>query len=287
MTSVQTKADLQRDGVGVSGSLLPVFFNREREARRLEEAILKRESLVICGPAGIGKTALVSKVIRGLPGELRTRCLYLKGLKDLQDMLRQLIRGLYEVKDPNLRQQLYIEGVSVSTFEAWVKALSTSRLRGTLYRTVERGDYRIFLDHVPSLTRAVAKVIKELFWMRKTPVYLLVRDAMESRISEFSRSFYWGDREQLSLQPLPAEAATKLLESCIGQFGLSQFDLVDFREEIIELSKQVPGAIVQMCALAADPRYRYGSRIKTKSVYIDYLMSGQNLTLSDTKRSSA
>jgi hypothetical protein len=77
------------------------------------------------------------------------------------------------------------------------------------------------------------------------------------------------------------------LESCIGQFGLSQFDLVDFREEIIELSKQVPGAIVQMCALAADPRYRYGSRIKTKSVYIDYLMSGQNLTLSDTKRSSA
>jgi hypothetical protein len=77
------------------------------------------------------------------------------------------------------------------------------------------------------------------------------------------------------------------LESCIGQFGLCQFDVVDFREETLDLSKQVPGAIVKMCALAADPRYRYGSRIKTKSLYIDYLMGGQNLTLSDTKRSGA
>jgi GTPase SAR1 family protein len=270
-----------------TGNPLPFFVDRESEALRLEEAILKRQSLVICGPAGIGKTALVSEVIRHLPAEFGARCLYLKGMKDLQDMLRQLIRGLYEVKDPNLRQQLHIEGVSVLTFEAWVKALSTSRLRGTLYRTVERGDYRVFLDHVPPLTHAVAKVIKELFWMRNTPAYLLMRDGVEHRIDQFSHFFYWGDRERLALEPLPADAAADLLERCIERFGLAQFDLVDFREEILDLSKRVPGAIVKMCALAADPRYRYGSRIKTKSLYIDYLMGGQNLTLSDTKPSGA
>jgi hypothetical protein len=42
------------------------------------------------------------------------------------------------------------------------------------------------------------------------------------------------------------------------------------------LSKRVPGAIVKMCALAADPQYQKGLRIKTKSVYIEYLMSGQH-----------
>ena len=287
MSTVPTKDDPQKDGVGVFGRSLPVFVDRGSEAHRLKEAILKRESLVICGTAGIGKTALVLKTISGLPGEHARRCLYLAGFRDLQDLLRTLIRSLYELKDPNLRQQLHAEGVMVLTFETWLKALSSSRMRGTLYRTVERGDYRIFLDHVPPLTRAVAKVIKELFWMRNTPVYLLVRDAMESRIDEFGRFFYWGDRERLSLQPLPAESAAELLEKCIGQFGLSQFDLVDFREEILGLSKQVPGAIIKMCALATDPRYQFGSRIKMKSVYIDYLMGGQNLTLSDTKRSGA
>jgi len=283
------KNDQERRSVAFYEHGLPAFFDRESEARRLRGAILKRESLVICGPAGIGKSALLLKVIRGLAGELAESCLHLAGFKDLQDLLRQLIRALYELDDPYLRQQLHTEGVTVLTFETWLKALSSSRLRGTLYRTVERGDYRIFLDHIPPLTRAVAKVIKELFWMRNTPVYLLMRDGAEHRIDQFSHFFYWGDRERLSLQPLPAEAAAELLESCIGQFGLSQFDLVGFREEILGLSKQVPGAIVQMCALAADPRYRYGSRIKTKSVYIDYLMSGQKqrVPLPDPKRSGS
>jgi hypothetical protein len=206
-------------------------------------------------------------------------------MKDFQDLLRQLVRGLYDLNDPNLRHQLHAEGISVLTFEAWLKTLSSSRLKGTLYRTVERGDYRVFLDHLPPLTQAVAKVIKELFWMRSTPVYIVLSDTVEYRIEQFSHFFYWGDRERLALQPLPAGAALELLESCIERFGLAQFDLSDFREEVLELSKQIPGAIVKMCMLAVDPRYQYESRIKIKSVYIDYLMSGHNLSLPGTKLS--
>jgi hypothetical protein len=224
----------------------------------------------------IGKTALVLNVISSLSRELLPRCLYLGGAKDLQDLLRQLIRTLYELQDPSLRRQLHAEGVSAVTFDTWLKTLSSSRFRGTLYRTVERADYRIFVDHPPQLTHAVAKVIKELFWMRDTPVFLLLRGDTQQVMAQCSHFFYWGAREQLVLGPLPAPAARELLESCIERFGLSHLDLVDFREEILELSKQTPGAIVKMCALAADPRYQYGPRIKTKSVYIDYLMSGHD-----------
>ena len=282
-----SKGDQRNQPLGPLANGQSVFVDRESEEHRLREALLKRESLVIFGPAGIGKTALVSNVIHRLPADLGARCLYLGGMKNLQDLLRQLIRRLYKVKDANLRQQLHSEGVSVLNFDAWLKGLSSSRMRGALYRTVERGDYRVFLDHVPPLTHAVAKVTKELFWMRNTPVYLLVRDRVEYRIDQFSRFFYWGDRERLVLPPLPPEAAIKLLESCIERFGLSQLNLADFREEVLELSKQVPGAIVKMCALAAKPRYRYGLRIKTKTVYVDYLMSGHNLTLPHTKRTGA
>ena len=42
---------------------------------------------------------------------------------------------------------------------------------------------------------------------------------------------------------------------------------------------------MKMCMLAADPRYRFESRIKIKSVYIDYLMSGHNLSFPSTKLS--
>ena len=267
----------QIQSVAVNAQGQPVFVGRESEALRLDEAIRKRESLVICGAAGIGKTALVSNVIHRLPSDLAARCLCFPGMKDLPDLLRQLVRGLYDRKDRHLRHQLHAEGISVLTFEAWLKEQSSSHLKGTLYRTVEQGDYRIFLDHLPPLTHGVAKVIKELFWMRNTPVYLLIRDEVEQHLYPFYSFFYWGARERLSLQPLPAQAAAELLESCIERRGLLRLDLTDFREEALALSKRIPGAIVKMCALAADPQYQYGLRVKMKSVYIDYLMSGHDV----------
>jgi AAA ATPase domain len=255
----------------------PIFVDREGECRRLREAVLKGGSLSIVGPAGIGKSALVARVIPDLPAEVASRCLYLAGAKDLQDLLRQLIRALNEAGDPHLRRLLRAEGVSALAFGGWLKSLSSSRLRGTLYRSIEQGNYRVFLDHLPRLTPAVARVIKELFWMRRTPVYLLPRAGDHPALTQFAHFFYWGDRDRLLLGPLPLPAAQELLESCIEGFGLARLDLTDFRGEILELSKQIPGAMVKMCALAADPRYQYGSRVKTKSVYIDYLMTGHAL----------
>lgn len=268
-----TKDNHAVQNAGALPSGPPLFLDRESEAHRLNEALRARKSLAICGPAGVGKTAFVMQVLQRLPADLEGCCLYLRSMKDLQDVLRQLIRGLYDRKDPHLRRQLRAEGISRATFEGWLKRLSTSQMKGTLYRTVEQGDYRIFLDHLPPLAYAVAKVIKELHWMRNTPVYLLVRDEVQQHLGEFYSFFYWGKGERLTLPPLPARAAAQLLESCIEWFGLSALDLSDFREEALELSKRIPGAIIKMCALAANRRYQYGSCIKVRSVYIDYLMN--------------
>jgi hypothetical protein len=261
-------------------STLP-FLDRERESRRIEEALLKKKNLLISGPAGIGKTALLQHVIGRVPAALANKCLYLETFKDLRDLLRKLIRAVYQARSPQLRRELHSLGVSRANLDAWLKSLSTSRLKGTLYRAAEGGDYRVVLDHVPPLTHANAKVVKELFWMRETPVYLLMRDDSEDRIAQLTRFFYWGEEERLTLGPLPPQSARRLMENCIRTFGLAGFDLEQLREEVLAFSKCVPGAIVKMCALAADPRYQYGERIKTKLVHIDYLMSRRHLKPSE------
>lgn len=263
-----------------------VFLDRERESRRIEEALRKKESLIICGAAGIGKTALVQNVMRGLgPGRVN-QILYLGAFKDLRDLLRGLLKVIYQANNPGLRKELHSHGVSGMHLDAWLKSLSTSRLKGTLYRAVETSDYRVVLDHVPPLTRPIAKVIKQLFWMCNTPVYLLVRDDVEYEIVRLIHFFYWGDHQRLSLGPLPSHFARELLENCIDALDMTSFELEDFREELLELSKCIPGAIVKMCALAADPRYQYGSRIKTKLVHIDYLMSRQEFKSSKDNKES-
>ena len=249
-----------------------LFVGREKERDRLREAILSGHSLMICGPTGAGKTALVMKAISELSPAHQNSCLYMGAVKDLQEMLRGLIRTLYEADDIRLRRELYAAGTSKTAFDGWLRNLPANRLRGTLYRAVDGAGYHVFLDHVGHLTTAMARVIKELFWMRQTPVYPVFSKEPEPRI--ISRVFYWGEREELQVGPLPLSAARQLLEYCIQRFGLVRLDLEGFRDEVLELSHLLPGAIVGMCELASKPQYQCESRIKIKLIHIDYLMRG-------------
>jgi AAA ATPase domain len=254
-----------------AGLRLPAtFVDRQAEVRRLRDAILKRQSLMVVGPRGVGKTALSLKVLAGLPASLAARCLYVPAAKDLRDLAAQIIRQLYATKSIALRRELHASGVSGARFEAWLRKRSSSQLRSALYRAVEGSDYRIFLDHLPPLTLGVAKILKELSWMRNTPVYLL-SEASEQALSGLMRFFYWSERELLRLGPLPRAAAEELLDGCLQEPALSALDLTGFREELLALSGNLPGATVNMCALAADPRYHFRNRIKTRTVYLDYL----------------
>lgn len=259
-----------------------IFIDREADTRRLRNAIGNRESLLICGPAGVGKTAFVFKVFSDLAKEKSGCCFYVSGMKGLQDFLRKLIRRLHESGDPVLCRQLREEGFAPAAFKAWINSRRTSRLKGTLYRAVEKRNYWVFLDHFPPLTYAVAKVVKELVRMRNTPVYLLARGFTERDVGHVT-DLYWSERQRLVLGPVPEASAQELLEDCIQRFSLSNLDLEDFSEEILRLSGHVPGAIVRMCALAADPRYQYQSRVKTRLVHIDYLMGEQDIPFSPPK----
>lgn len=264
----------QKPGVSPRTELLAdiPLVDRESDAFRLHDAILKRESLLISGPAGTGKTALILKVLSELPLGTAHHCFYLSGVDGVQPLLRWLIQRLYESDDPPLRRQLHGEGIRESTLKCWLKHQPTSRLKGAVYRSMEMGSYWVFLDHLPPLTRAEAKIVRELVWMRKTPVFLLARGPTERDVGHVG-SVYWGSRQRLSLGPLPARAAREVLERCIQEMGLQKLDLEGFREEVLLLSGLVPGTIVRMCHLAQAPKYQFGLRPKTKLIRIDCLMS--------------
>jgi AAA+ ATPase superfamily predicted ATPase len=256
----------------LSPSDVGFFVDREKECDRLREAILAGQSLMISGPRGAGKTALVLKTISEVSPVAEIRCLYVPKVKDLQDLLRSIIRTLYEAEDIRLRRELHAAGVSSATFDHWLRNLAANRLRGTLYRAIDAAGYRVFLDHVTHLTPAIARVAKQLFGMRQTPVYVIFSEEPEARL--VSHFFYWGEREILRLAPLPISAARTLLEDSIHRFDLARLDLEGFREQVLEVSQLLPGAIIAMCELASKPQYQFESRIKVKLVHIDYLMRG-------------
>ncbi len=251
-----------------------LLLGREAELRRLREAIRKRESVLIWGPADAGKTTLVGRALEQLPEDIERRCIYLDGAASLQDLLRQVATRMYEAGDPHVRGRWRADGAEESSFNRWLRRQSSLRLRGILYRAAEQNHYWLFLDHLPPLSHAVARLVKEFIWRCKTPVYLAARGFTQKEIG-YAWSLYWTDRYRIGLEPLSANAARELLEMCIRRFCLFSLELGGFRKEVLRLSGRLPGAIVKMCALAAMPRYRYSGQIKTKLVHIDYLMGAR------------
>jgi hypothetical protein len=251
-----------------------IFVGRKKESRRLRKAILSRQSLMIAGVNDVGKTALIQNVIRELPPSTRKRCLYIGTFRDLRNLLERMVTLLYEAGDARLKSEFRAVGITKANLASQIGSLSSSRLRGMLYRVVQGNGYRIFLDHCPTLTTSVARVIKESFWMRQTPVYLVPSGAVEAEIAKAGRFFYWTDQQILRLGPLPAGAARKLIEHCVQEYGLAGLELDGFSDEVLELSHRTPGAIVAICRMAANPHYQFNSRVKTKLIHIDYMMRG-------------
>jgi hypothetical protein len=247
-----------------------IFLDRQSEQARLQDAIRKRESLLIWGASNSGKSALVARTLANLPERITRRCICARGKGAPQEILREIAQGF--VEDPLFRSRFCAETGFGASFSHWVKEQTSLRLRGLLYRAAGTGEYWIFLEDLAPMTHMLTRIIKELMLNRETPIYAVAPGWTYSELGHAAQ-LYWNDQLRLHVGALALPAARELLELCVRRFGLGQFDLEGFREDILEFSGLLPGAIFRMCAAAADSRYHYEGRIKTKLLHVDYLMN--------------
>jgi hypothetical protein len=250
---------------------LETLVGRKEELRELRVSIQKGESRLVWGPMDGGKTALIKKVIFELPDAERRNCVYWAGAASGRQLLSHFVGRLYELGDSFVRKKVHADGATETSLNRWLHKQTSLRLRGILFTASTQGDYRFFVDHFPPQTHNMARLMKEMMYRCKTPIYLAARDYSQGEIG-YAWSLYWNDALRVHLGPLNERAARELLEICIRGLGLDALDLEDFREDMLRLSGRLPGSIVKMCELAADSRYHYGDRIKTKLVHVDYLM---------------
>jgi len=248
----------------------PPLLGRQSELVRLNEAIRKRESLLVWGIPDSGKSALVAGAIRQMPESFMRRCICASGKGSPQDILREIAQGFGD--DPLFRSKFRADARSGASFSAWVKQQTSLRLRGLLYRAAGAAHYWIFLEDLAPVTRVLAHIVNELMWNQKTPVYAIAGGGTFNEIGYAAR-IYWNDRQKLHVGGLPVAAAKELLELSIRRYRLARLDLQGFRKDILEFSGMLPGAIIRMCAAAADSHYHFEGRIKTKLLHVDYLMN--------------
>jgi hypothetical protein len=253
------------------------LIGREAEMRLLRRAVHDRQSRLIWGPADAGKTSLIQTVLVELPEAERRSCVCSVGAASRRGLVEHLIQGLYLAGDPLVRRKVHADHATQGTLARWIGEQSLLRIRGILFSAAEQGTYRFFVDDLPAASRSTAQLLKEVLYRTRTPVYLTGCGYTQNEIG-YAWSLYWTDEYRIRLGSLPEACARELLETCIQKFGLSSLDLEGFREEVLHLSTHLPGSIVKMCELAAEPRYHYGDQVKVRLVHLDYLLQGSRFS---------
>jgi hypothetical protein len=247
----------------VKSGLAVIGLSRERQA--LLNAIQRQECLLLLGPGGCGKTALVRSV---LESELRGKAIVpISSFRTPHDLLVMLARGLLQSGHPSF---LRLARGDSSVWEPWLATQTSIHLKGLLWNALEREPTTIILEGISGAGHPTYRFLQRLQF---TPGMTLIATARDHlHLGELSRLF-WDPRKTRQVQPLSDSEALQLFEAAVLHFGLRDLRLDDFRDKALDSAKGNPGQIVEMCRLAANPMYWSGRYVKFAPLRIDVMIS--------------
>lgn len=233
------------------------WVGMDGEKQRLVLAFRERESLLVLGAAGSGKTRLIREALEG-----NEEILYIPWAQPLRSLLVAMARRLIAAGHASflLRAQ---PGAAV---DGWLAAQKSIHLRGLLWAAMETSPVPMALDGIAGAGFPTYRFLQRLYHTPGMALFAASRDP--GSLGALGRLF-WNPARILHVPPLSARDAWQLFETAADGFGLRNLDLAEFREKVLESAHGNPGQIVEMCRLAADPQYISGRAVKFSALRID------------------
>jgi hypothetical protein len=233
------------------------------EYQRLTTALLKRTPLLILGPGGSGKSALIAAVLANLPTPHEV--ISIRHSSSLHHLLIDLARSLIRTRHDTFRK-LARPG---SDTEKWLSQQTSVHLKGILWTSLEAEPRVIVLDGIMGGGFPMYRFLQRLYFVKRMALLASARDPVA--LGTLGRLF-WDPRNTIHLHPLNTVDANHLFDLAVAAFGLSHLNVEEFRGKVLEAAKGNPGQLLEMCKLACDPMYISGKHIKFAPLRIDVLM---------------
>ncbi|MFY9983894.1 MAG: AAA family ATPase [Chthoniobacterales bacterium] len=220
------------------------FTGREKEIQRLGALYADRRHVVIVGPAGIGKTALLRQV--------RQICPFL--LCEETSSLRRICDGL--------ERQLGWGHRKMNVIERKNRLLAYARRRGET----------IALDHVALTPPRVSRFVNHL--ADCVPVWIACRSTLAAEIGHVWQHLFRFERVELTR--LTLNEARALVEAAVDS-GNIQPEARDYVPQIYHLSKGMPRILEELLIEMATRKYKMGTAFGMHLLDLDRQIQEFNL----------
>ena len=236
------------------------IFGRAEELEHLRQRLAQRRSFLLHGPAGVGKTLLLSAALPDCPDVL-----YSRSNPTPQALFRSLAELLLAARHP-------IFAKSFSNGSASLQAKSAMSLKGLVRDALRNSRYIVVLDHLMRPSQALAAAIRELMLNCSVPVVAVARSAHMEDVG-FVLPLFADRSDKFVLRNFDPEVAEQFAATFARKEGLQADNLGQFLARVVEYSDANPGAMLKMIRLGRDPKYFHENQIKITPLYIDYKIS--------------
>jgi hypothetical protein len=248
----------------ISGQTSPAarggVFGRAEELEHLRQRLAQRRSFLLHGPAGVGKTMLLSAVLPDCRDVL-----YSGSNPTPQALFRSLAELLLASRHP-------VFAKSCSNGSASLQAKSAVSLRGLVRDALLNSRYLVVLDHLMRPSQPSAAAIRELMLNCSVPVIAVAR-SVHMEDGGFVLPLFADRTDKFALRNFDPELANQFAVTFARKEGLRADNLGRFLEKVVEYSEGNPGAMLKMIRLGRDPKYFHENQIKITPLYIDYKIS--------------
>jgi len=221
------------------------LIGREKECTAISGLISQRKNIIIFGLEGVGKTAILNKVLSSLAA----------------------VNIFYSPDSKTLKTSLLNLMVYASCDKKSIQVADILALKKLFYRLLDekKPEYIVF-DHIESVEPKFYSLFVYLM-ERKIPLIVLSHGVEKKEIGHLRMSLF--NFEKVEISNFDRTAADILIGHFINEFDIKITKEADFKKEIYHFSKGNPRIIKGLCFLARDVKYQKNDTIDVKLMDLD------------------